>query len=110
VDELTFVLSGEADVFRNGARIATVYAGSFVGEMTCLSGAPATATVVVRSRMHCFTIKTAALREHVRSRPQALEHLERSFSADLRRKLQLASDKLVDLSTGGQDAGSPQTT
>ena len=98
VEDLIFIGTGSASVHKNGTTVAKITAGSFVGEITCLTGGPATATVVVEERMHCFMIPARALRAHLQKCPQALEHLERSFSHDLRKKLRNSAQTVLDLS------------
>ena len=97
VSDLIYVASGRAAVMRDGAQIAEITTGSFIGEITCLTGGPATATVVVSGRMRCFRIDAETLREYVQGRPGTLEHLERAFGADLRRKLERSGQRVVGL-------------
>lgn len=102
VSDLIYVASGRATVLRDGAQIAEISEGSFIGEITCLTGAPATATVVVSGRMRCFRIPAETLRSHVQGRPGTLEHLERAFGADLRRKLERSGERVVGMGSAAQ--------
>lgn len=49
--EAVVVLSGTADVIRNGTTIATVGAGTVLGELALLSGEPRNATLVAHDEL-----------------------------------------------------------
>lgn len=87
VDHLIYVTAGHADVFKNAVRIAQIRPDHFVGEITCLHGGPATATVIARSPMRVLRIPAEKLRTHLPRHVETYDQLERSFAADLRRKL-----------------------
>ena len=106
VDYLYFVHRGQADVFLNWVKVADVTDDHFVGEMTCLTGAPATATVVLTSASECFRIPATRLRSFMLANPAIQEQLERSFAIDLKRKLN-ASATLVSTLNKAQPAPRP---
>jgi len=54
--EFMAIVSGEVEVRRNGRKLATLGAGSFVGEMALLSQAPRSATVTTTTPVDLFVI------------------------------------------------------
>ena len=99
VVDLVYVRHGTADVFRSDVKIATIRAGNFVGEMTCLHGGPATATVVATEPMRCFRVSASTLRAFLPKNTEIYDQLERSFAEDLRRKLASSGDRVLKLNT-----------
>lgn len=87
VDHLSFVASGKADVLMAQKPIATSGAGMSVGEITYLSGAPATATVQVTERMHLLRFEVEKLRAFVLKNQDIGAILEQNMANDLRSKL-----------------------
>ncbi len=98
VEDLIYIADGQADVICNDVKVAELKAGSFIGEMTCLSGDPATATVLTSGTMRCFRIPAPLLRTFLARRPEIMDHLERAFGADLRRKLNASGTRVAGLS------------
>ncbi|MEX2457832.1 MAG: cyclic nucleotide-binding domain-containing protein [Actinomycetota bacterium] len=71
------VLDGAAVVLRNGAPIAEVHAGDFVGEIALLGGGKYTATVRVTEPARCLTIEREPFWELLEAHPEiALRILE----------------------------------
>lgn len=99
VENLTFIADGAADVFRDGQKVATVQSGAFIGEMTCLTGDAATASVILTESTLCFRVPASALRDFVANDPVTLAHLERSFCRDMRDKLDASSRTVVGLAS-----------
>lgn len=97
VDFLYFLHRGQADVFVNWTRVAGIGPENFVGEMTCLTGAPATATVVLTENAEVFRIPAGRLRKFMMANPEIQEQLERSFAADLKRKLNASAELITTL-------------
>src|SRR5258707_14453403 len=54
--EFFVIISGEVEVRRKGRRVATMGAGSFVGEMALLSKAPRSATVTALTALDVLVI------------------------------------------------------
>ena len=98
VEDLIYISEGRADVLCEDVKIAELGPGAFIGEMTCLSGDPATATVLASGRMRCFRIPAPLLREFLSRRPDIQGHLERAFGADMRRKLHASGHRVAGLS------------
>ena len=97
VVDLLYVIRGQADVFRQDTKIARIVAGNFVGEMTCLHGGPATATVVSTEPMRVFRVSAERLRAFLPKHTEIYDKLERSFAEDLRRKLTASGDTVTTL-------------
>ena len=97
VVDLLYVIRGQADVFRQDTKIARIAAGNFVGEMTCLHGGPATATVVSTEPMRVFRVSAERLRAFLPKHTEIYDKLERSFAEDLRRKLTASGDTVTTL-------------
>ena len=97
VVDLVYVVSGQAEVYKNDVRIAKIAPGDFVGEMTCLHGGPATATVYSTEPMRVFRIEAAKLRAFLPKNQTIYDQLERSFAADLRRKLANSAEQVMAL-------------
>lgn len=53
-DFFLVILEGDADVFQGAEMIATVHAGSLVGELSLLTGTPRTSTVIARTTVHAL--------------------------------------------------------
>ena len=97
VDFLYFLSEGGAEVHIDNVKVADIGANSFIGEMTCLTGAPATASVVLSEDSVCFRIPADRLRAFLNQNELIREQLERSFAADLRKKLNASAAMLIDL-------------
>ncbi|WP_108880996.1 CBU_0592 family membrane protein [Anderseniella sp. Alg231-50] len=87
VDHLSFVASGKAKVIVADKTIATSGAGMAIGEITYLSGEPATATVEVAEKMHLIRFEADKLRAFVQRNPDIGAVLEQNMANHLRSKL-----------------------
>jgi len=85
---LFYLPSGQASVFVQDTPIATVRPSSFIGEMTALSGDPATATVILEEDTQYFCMNGQRLRDLVARDVDLRRVLEVGFSRDMRRKLE----------------------
>jgi CRP-like cAMP-binding protein len=85
---LMLILDGSAVVNANGRDIGVLEQGDLVGEMSFISGAPATATVVPQDLV--------VVREWDQSRLHALDHLNPSAATALRKCIQVnLTEKLL---------------
>lgn len=91
VTELYLLCGGRARVLVDGACIATLRAGSFVGEIAFLSGAPACATVVIDEAARVFAFDPDTLRRLIRQDEAIAAVMHRTVGRDLARKLSLAT-------------------
>ncbi len=96
VVDLAMILRGRCDVYKGGARIATLGPGALVGEMTYHTGANATADVIVENRARLFLLPAAALRSLIAKSPDIAAAMESAASGDIRRKLAETSRKLAE--------------
>lgn len=75
--EFFVLLEGEAEVRRNGRKLATRGAGEFFGEIALVSDRPRVATVTATTPLRALVIRDTEFRALVRSTPQiALKVLE----------------------------------
>ena len=87
VDALIYVAMGKVEVVCDGEPVATMSTGRFVGEMTCMTGEPATATVRVSQEARVLRLPASEFRHFVTRQPVVRDHLEFAFARDLRRKM-----------------------
>ena len=87
VDHLSFVATGTANVIVAGKTIATSDAGMAIGEITYLSGEPATATVEVAEKMHLIRFEADKLRAFLHKNQDIGAVLEQNMANHLRSKL-----------------------
>jgi len=87
VDHLSFVVSGKADVIVREKTIASSGAGMAIGEITYLTGEPATATVHVAEHMHLLRFDAQQLREFIARNADIGAILEQNMANHLRSKL-----------------------
>jgi hypothetical protein len=85
--ELVYLARGRAVVSHGGHAIGACLDDTYIGELTCLSGAPATATVTLDSPARYFCIDAAALRHLAARHPELHRALRDSFAGDVRKKL-----------------------
>jgi len=83
-DGLYVVLSGELEVVSGGRSVARLVEGDLFGEMSCLRGGPASATVSTRRRTRLLRLPRAAFDDFVASHPPALKAV--SQLSELRRR------------------------
>lgn len=77
---LYLISSGEAEVLweaPNGERrqLTTVPAGSVFGEMSLLTGAPRSATVIAKTDVECYRLDKSGFEDIIRARPELAESM-----------------------------------
>ncbi|MEL6888112.1 MAG: cyclic nucleotide-binding domain-containing protein [Pseudomonadota bacterium] len=82
--------------------IAQVGPGGFIGEMGCMAGAPASATVRTNANTRIFAVSSDALRRLVKRNPDLGPHLEFAFSGNTRAKLMATNALLQQSMNAGQ--------
>ncbi len=87
VEQLSYIAEGTADVRVGHVRVSHCGAGDFVGEMTAMTGLPATATVVATGPLTVWQIDAARLREISRRRDDLSRELEAAFARNYRDKI-----------------------
>lgn len=86
-DKLKFIISGSADVFRNGKLIGKVGRGDFLGEISYLTGEKATATAVVTQPVRYLAFGQERLKNYLAKNAEVRYALEASFNRNLADKL-----------------------
>jgi len=99
VEALVYLARGEATVEVDGHLVALCTDGTFIGELTCLDGETATATVRLSQPSRCFSIRAEDLRRLIARRPELEAALRACFHADARRKLLRANRVGLRLAT-----------
>jgi len=91
---LYLVVSGEADVWHEGAagrtQVGALAAGDVFGEMGLMTGEPRSATVVARRDVVCYRLDKAGFESILHARPDVAEAMSRVLSSrqqDLRGRL-----------------------
>ena len=97
VTQLSYLHTGSADIEIGGQVIAQVGPGGFIGEMGCMTSAPASATVRVNAPARIFALSSDALRRLVKRNPDLGPHLDFAFSGNTRAKL-MATNALLQQS------------
>ena len=92
VDYLYYLASGTADVFIDDKKFTTRISGDYIGEITYLSGAPATGTVVLSSSSTYFRVEVAAMRKLSKFNNPLHSEIEKSIADNLRQKLARNTD------------------
>jgi small-conductance mechanosensitive channel/CRP-like cAMP-binding protein len=82
---LYLVVDGEVEIWieRDGvrSRVATLGAGSVVGEMGLMTGEPRRASVVARTDVHCLRLDKAGFEAVLRARPDIAGEISRVIAA-----------------------------
>ena len=87
VQKLIYLESGEAEIFNGDHLVAYCHAPCFVGELTCLSGEPATGTAILSQPSRYLAIDATALRVLVRRHDDIRAAVEQAFTKNMRDKL-----------------------
>lgn len=86
--QLVFIARGAASVEAGGKMVGVCGPGDFLGEMSFLSGRPASATVRVANEIRCCVFDPVVLRALTRKNPGIKQALEYSFNRNLVGKLE----------------------
>ena len=97
VSHLYYLLHGEVEITSNGRRLGACRHGDFIGEMTALTGAPASGTATVVAPTRCWSVPAADLRELVERRQEVEQSLHSCFRRNLLEKL-VEANKLIETS------------
>jgi CRP-like cAMP-binding protein len=90
VVELVYLERGEAAVALNDQIIGFCFGDTYIGELTCMTGAPATATVSLAVKSRYFCISSESLRKLARSNSHLAQAIDHSFAGVTRKKLVMA--------------------
>ena len=86
-DALHFLLEGSAVVSRDNSRIAVLQPGSFIGEMSLLSGEPTTADVKAEGDVEYISWSARQLKRVKRRDPKLWTKIQSVIGLDLVRKI-----------------------
>ena len=95
--DLVYLSEGLAEVQRNGIKVAQIAPGEFIGEITYLTGGPATATVTLVAPSRLMRVPVDRFREFLKRNPTIQDSMERSLATDLRHKLNASATRVVSL-------------
>ena len=84
---LKFIVDGSARIEHNSNILGLVSKGDFLGEMSYLTGKPASATVVTDTKVRYLGFDRERLREHLTKHPEVRHAMEASFNRNLVEKL-----------------------
>jgi len=94
VEHLSYIAGGAVEVQVRGRRVAECRAGDFVGEMTALTGLPATATVIALGPVTVWQVTAPELRQLTRRHDELSREIEAAFARNYRDKI-VAMNRLV---------------
>jgi CRP-like cAMP-binding protein len=86
--QLVFIARGAASIEKGGALVGVCGPGDFLGEMSFLTGRPASATVRVANEIRCCVYDPDKLKLMSRKAPAIRQALEYSFNRNLVGKLE----------------------
>jgi cAMP-dependent protein kinase regulator len=78
---LFVILSGKAEVYKDGKSVAELGPGDFFGEMGTVGDAPRSATVISQKRMRILTLGARDVQRLKESAPDVLRQLEDAIKA-----------------------------
>lgn len=100
VVKLTYLASGEARISLADVEVASCPAGALVGEVTVLTGDPATGTARLSVASRIWSVDARVLRRLAEGEPEILGALRAGFANNLREKL-VASNLAAAEERGG---------
>src|SRR4029079_12158988 len=101
--QLVFIARGAASVEKAGTVVGVCGPGDFLGEMSFLTGRPASATVRVANEVRCCVYDSHRLKRMARKAPGIRAALEHSFNRNLVGKL----ERMNEANRSGTTGGSP---
>jgi len=90
--EFFIVLSGEAEVKKDGAVIARIGPGDFFGEIALLDNGPRTATVTARTALRCFVLSPRQFQDVLHQNADIAVTLLHAVTKRLRNTTPLTAD------------------
>lgn len=95
ISHLFYLSTGSADVMLKGKSIARCIAGQLIGDVTALSGEPASGTVKLSEDSRFWCISAPQLRQYLTLHPNVRAAIERQINAALDSKLRQANATLA---------------
>ncbi len=105
--QLLFIARGAASVERAGTIVGVCGPGDFLGEMSFLSGRPASATVKVANEVRCCVFDVGVLKAVIEKNPGIRQALEYSFNRNLVGKIERMNDANREASGTPRPAAEP---
>ena len=102
VQHLYFLADGEARVMSLGRQVGTCRAGDLVGELSVLSGEPASATVILNGPARFWCAPAEDLKPYVEAHDDIRRALEHGFATALKAKLRASNRAIAE---AGASAG-----
>ncbi len=93
MDRLYLILSGFVDVLKNGRRITRLAKGSFIAEMSFLTGEPASADIQANGSVKHISWNQDKLRHMDQLHPDLLIKIQNILGKDLVNKIKIASEE-----------------
>jgi len=90
--EFFIILSGEAEVRRDGATVDAMSAGDHFGEIALLDNGPRTATVVAKTPMRCLVLSPRQFQDVLHQDAEIAVTLLHSVTRRLRNASRLSAD------------------
>ena len=95
LDTLTYISNGKVRIQVQGNEIGYRGAQTFIGELSFLDAAPATATVSVTDPVYAFVISNSVLRQLITRYPEIQLAMTCSFSANTRDTLRKRTEEFI---------------
>ena len=102
VQNLIYLVEGEALVSHDDHPVAVCKPGSFIGEMTVMTGEAATGTVVLSKPSRYLALHADAVRKLAISSPDIRQALSAAFSSNMREKLVASNRSLREKGSGAR--------
>jgi CRP-like cAMP-binding protein len=96
VSHLVYLAKGAAVIESGGQVVAVCDPGTFIGEMTVITGDPATGSAVLTEPSRLWRIEAEALRALLAAKPEISHSLEMAFSNSMREKLVRSNQFIVE--------------
>lgn len=93
---LIFIADGEVRITVDDVEVGLCYRGNLVGEISILSGTPATATAVALTPVRYLALERNALRRLIVREREIEQAIDMSFRKEFREKIASANEALVD--------------
>lgn len=87
VDHLSFICEGKIEIIHNGRVIAYCYTGSLIGELSFLSGEPATADAKAVEEGRCLVWEQRSLRKLLEKDEEIFSKFQLTFNQELAKKI-----------------------
>lgn len=104
VERLVYLADGEATVTADGRVVGQVGSDSLIGEITSVTGEPATASATLSRPSRCFCIDALQLRVLMRKHAPIQSAIERLVATEMQKKI-VALNRRVE--QGGEPAAAP---